>query len=218
LKNRWIQLLAVALPTWGLGYVSERTGFFWFGPLGVALSAAMAWYAFGGGTAGLHALGFERPRSWAWTIGGALLTAIGVHIAISLAAIVVIPRWGPPNFGAFKNLHGHPLELLKFLVIIWTTAAFGEEIIFRGFLIRWLTNNPNISIRGPVVLATVVAATIFGIGHSYQGVSGAILAGAGGLVYGLSFVHARGNLWRSVIGHGLYDTAGFLILYFQGVK
>ncbi len=129
MKNRWIQLLAVALPTWGLGYVSERTGFFWFGPLGVALSAAMAWYAFGGGTVGLHALGFERPRSWAWTIGGALLTAIGVHIAISLAAIVVIPRWGPPNFGAFKNLHGHPLELLKFLVIIWTTAAFGEEII-----------------------------------------------------------------------------------------
>src|SRR5262249_281479 len=55
------------------------------------------------------------------------------------------------------------------------TAGFCEEFLFRGFLVWALT--PLLTWWGAVAASTVV----FGFGHSYQGVPGAIRAGAVGL-------------------------------------
>jgi membrane protease YdiL (CAAX protease family) len=38
------------------------------------------------------------------------------------------------DLSAFENLKGNFGNLLFFLVLTWTLAAFGEEIVYRGYL------------------------------------------------------------------------------------
>jgi membrane protease YdiL (CAAX protease family) len=38
------------------------------------------------------------------------------------------------DLSAFENLKGNFNQLLFFLALTWTLAAFGEEIVYRGYL------------------------------------------------------------------------------------
>jgi membrane protease YdiL (CAAX protease family) len=96
--------------------------------------------------------------------------------------------------------------------VAWTSAAFGEEIVFRAGLQGWLSRRFGGQRVGGLA-ALLVASIVFGAGHAYQGMLGALLAGCAGLVYGALFLRARGRLWSSVLAHGLYDTTGFVILF-----
>jgi hypothetical protein len=50
----------------------------------------------------------------------------------------------------------------------------------------------------------------FGYGHYYyQGLSGAVVTGAIGLVLGIMFVLFRRNLWPVILWHGIIDTLAF---------
>jgi membrane protease YdiL (CAAX protease family) len=192
--------------------IAKWTGIVMFGAIGVAVAAVAAWYVGGRGTAGLLGLGLGRPRSWAMTLISALVTAVLGQLAVSLLTPLAVGLWGAPDFSALGAIQGHPWVLAKYLVIIWTTAAFGEEIVFRGFLI------PRIAqVYGdtwPAKLGAIVTAAIFfGAAHAYQGLSGAVLTGVIALVYGAAFVAARGNLWRTILAHGLYDSTAFILLY-----
>ena len=61
--------------------------------------------------------------------------------------------------------------------------------------------------------ALALTSILFGVGHGYQGLSGMISAGLGGLVFGALYLATGRNLWVSVIAHGTTDTVGFLLLY-----
>jgi len=56
------------------------------------------------------------------------------------------------------------------LLVVWTTAAFGEEMLFRGIVLNCVASlavrygkTPNWTI------GLVVSSVCFGLGHSYQG-------------------------------------------------
>ena len=193
--------------------MARWTGDVLFGPIGVVVAAITAWSVVGPGTAGLLRLGLGRPRSWAMTLISAVITAVVGQLAVSLCTPVVVGLWGAPNFSALGAIKGHPWMLAKFLVIIWTSAAFGEEIVFRGFLIPQIAQACG-DTRLAKLVAIVVAAILFGAAHAYQGPSGAVLTGVIALVYGTAFVAGRGNLWRTILAHGLYDSTAFILLYF----
>ena len=64
------------------------------------------------------------------------------------------------------------------------------------------------------IVGLVLSNFIFGFGHMYQGMSGMISTGISGFVFaGLYFATNR-NLWAAILAHGIYDTIGFLMIFF----
>jgi len=137
------------------------------------------------------------------TIGG---PAIGLDFMNEIPAGVE-DRWGD----VAGNL---PLYLL-WLGIVWTAAAFGEEMFFRGYLISRLQTVFS-GYRFASVLAVVLPAIFFGYGHFYyQGLRGAIVTGGIALAFGTMFLVLKRNLWPIILLHGIVDTIGFTALYME---
>ncbi len=78
------------------------------------------------------------------------------------------------------------------------TAGICEELLFRGFFI-W-TLQPWLTAWG----AGIFGAVLFGFAHSYQGRSGAIRAGVGGVVMTAVYL-VSGSLIPGIILHAIVD-------------
>ncbi len=82
------------------------------------------------------AIGFKRPESWMRVVFIALVAAA---LRICLGDCVIEPLtgkfWPAPAAPALANeIAGNPKVAVLALLIIWTFAAFGEEISYRGYL------------------------------------------------------------------------------------
>jgi membrane protease YdiL (CAAX protease family) len=113
----------------------------------------------------------------------------------------------------FSGVRGNIGEYLYWLLpVIWGSAAFGEELVFRGFLQTRFARAIGDG-RGAAALAVVLQAAVFGALHAYQGLGGAIVAAGAGLVLGLVYIGARKNLWAGILLHGLVDTVSITAVY-----
>ncbi|MEW6130089.1 MAG: CPBP family intramembrane glutamic endopeptidase [Acidobacteriota bacterium] len=164
---------------------------------------------------GFSALGFKRPDSWKRVI----LIALGAAaLRIALAAIVIDPlteRIWPPAVApaGVDAITGNPLEALRWLAIVWSFAAFGEEIVYRGYL---LTRAADLGQRTKVAYwaGMILVSVLFGIGHYYKGPAGMVDSGFAGLMFGIAYLFSGRNLWASILAHGLVDSFGVVMLYF----
>jgi len=162
----------------------------------------------------IRALGLSRPRSIARTI------AVGVALGIVLLAFsklmltpIVERLTGiPRDLSAFDFLRGDPAAFVKLLPLIWLSAALGEEIVFRGFLIGRLETAFGGASRLATGTAVVLATALFAFAHAYQGPTGILITGILGLVFAVLFVATGRNLWINVVAHGVYDTGSFLLV------
>ena len=159
--------------------------------------------------------GLKKPKSWLKTI----LLAIGGLITICFVVIVTMPfvirlTGKSVDRSPFDALRGNVPALIIGLLVVWTLAAFGEELIFRGYLMNTLARAFRQEKTGWIV-ACIVNSIIFGIGHTYQGISGVILLGVVGLLYALFYLESGRNLWVPILIHGLYDTSAFLVIFFS---
>lgn len=112
-----------------------------------------------------------------------------------------------------NNVRGNLPMFLLWLVIVWTTTAFGEEMFFRGYLITRLQSALT-DIRFGNALAVIAPALLFGFAHmSYQGVRGLVMTGLIGLAFGTMFLVFKRNLWPLVLWHGITNTMSFTVLY-----
>lgn len=95
----------------------------------------------------------------------------------------------------------------KWFSLCTTTAAIGEEIVFRGFLFFIL--GQSIPGASPYLIL-VIGAFIFGVAHMYQGISGIIRTGLTGALLGALYL-TSGALLFSIILHFIIDiSANFL--------
>ena len=95
--------------------------------------------------------------------------------------------------------------------VAWIGAGFGEEVLWRGFLMDRLQHLPGIG--GSMPVALVVQAIIFGLAHFYQGWSGVLITGCVGLLMGWIRLTSRGSIWAAVIAHGAVDTIMLSLAY-----
>jgi len=85
--------------------------------------------------------------------------------------------------------------------LVSVTAGVCEEILFRGFLMAYLTALvPGL----PAIAALVISAAIFGMAHLYQGWGGVAMTGLVGAAMGLLYVYTGSLLW-SIVAHALLD-------------
>ena len=91
------------------------------------------------------------------------------------------------------------------------TCSWGidcEEIVYRGFLIRYFMGTPRYL---AVSLAMIASNGVFGPGHIYQGAKGAIATTILGMVFAILFV-TTGRLWAPIVLHALMDARLLLMI------
>ena len=165
------------------------------------------------------AMGFKRPASWGRIV---LIALAAAALRILLGQFVIEPVtgffWPAPAAPELANeITGNAKIALLALVIVWTFAAFGEEIAYRGYL---LTRAADIGNRSAPAywIGIVLVSILFGYGHYYKGPSGIIDSGIAGLILGTAYMVAGRNLWASVLTHGMIDTFGVIDAFFGWSK
>ncbi len=160
-------------------------------------------------------MGFTRPASWR-QIFLIALAAAGVRILLGQFVIEPVTGffWPAPTAPALANkITGNAKIALLALLLVWTFAAFGEEIAYRGYL---LTRAADIGRRWIIAywLGIVLVSVLFGYGHYYKGPSGIIDSGIAGLILGTAYMLAHRNLWACIFTHGFIDTFGVIDAFF----
>ncbi len=205
----WLLVLLPLVASLELARLTHHT---LFGPIGVVASAGVAWWLEGGQATGWSGLGLARPASWLRVaIEGALL-AIAAGVVLALVGGIVTAKFGAPDLRPFMSMREHPAELAGWIAIAWTTAAFGEEIVFRGYLLPHMSPVRRLGRAGWAV-GIVLSSALFGLAHSYQGPGGGIASGVVGAVFATGLVIGSRSLWRTIIAHGLFDTVSLILLF-----
>jgi len=161
------------------------------------------------------AMGFKRPESWRLIVLVALAAA-GFRILAGDYLVLPITNqfWQKPIApSGFDEITGNLQVALMYLLLIWSFAAFGEEIGYRGYLMTRAAEFLGGS-RAAWWIAVVIVAVLFGFGHYYKGPSGIVDSGMAGLVLGAAYLLTGRNMWTCVLAHGFIDTFGVVALYF----
>lgn len=186
---------------------------FWINMLSYAVIAGIVWL----NKWVLHwdwsELGLAKPRTW-WK---PLLVTIAVFAVTALFAVFVQP-FIIAEFGTHQNinhlytLEGNLPKLILSLIITWITAAFLEEVVFRGFFINSLDVLLGESIWSAIG-AVVLSALVFGSIHAYQGITGILITTSVGIIFGIAFLLNGRRIWPLVLVHGLFDTIALIGFY-----
>lgn len=155
-------------------------------------------------------LGFVRPASWVRTV--AVSIVLGVAFKLAMKSVVMPLLGAEPINRSFQFLAHNPAALPLMLLEIFVGAAFGEEVLFRGYLFeRWRRLFGNgWPARAAIVLFSSV---LFGAAHyANQGMAGAQQALIFGLVFGALYART-GRLAGLMIAHAAFDLAAVAIIY-----
>ena len=148
-------------------------------------------------------------------LGLAIVMIVAIVFLQELLSLA-FPDVVPPDMSRFGVLQGSLPNLILNVVVIWITAGFVEELIWRGYLMNRLADIFD-KTRLAWVIALFCSAALFGIAHFYQGPSGMLLTGVIGLLFGVAYLVGRRNLWPLVIAHGLINTVSFVDMFLNGI-
>ncbi len=196
-------LLAFAKLVWA----NLEAGFVTPGAVFILAGLVLIWALQRRRGAGLSALGLKRPESWK-------IFALVVFATLGLTFVIGV--FGVPML---EGIFGHtdlplvPASSTVPLFLIWlrimATAAFGEEVVFRGFLLgRFEALFSGVPFAAG--LAVVAQAVLFGFGHYASGMVTVIIAGLIGLVFGAAYLRGGRNLWPLILVHAIPDTISLL--------
>lgn len=158
-------------------------------------------------------LGLGKPNNW-WK---SALFSVGLF-----ATLVAFSRFIKPeiieNFGTHLNinhfyaLNGNFPLFLSTTLTMWVTAAFLQEVVFRAFLINTLD-----SLLGRTFwsqwTAVLASAVVFAGIHAYQGITGILITGFIGLLFGIVYIFNGRRIWPLILVHGLVNTITYWSIY-----
>jgi len=210
-KNKWITFIEISIASFIL--IAVELG--WINQFIILVIVLYAWLSLWLRGKGWSDFGIKKPDSWKKTILFALLVGI-VFQALSL--YIIEPFLGKltgdiPDVSVFRPMVGNIPQLLFYLALSWTFAAFIEEMIYRGYSMHRIADLFNRNNTGWIV-GLIISNLLFGFGHMYQGLSGMIITGITGFIFAWLFFATNRNLWAPILAHGIYDTIGFLMIFF----
>ncbi len=164
---------------------------------------------------GWKTVGLKRPESWRKTILWGIVAGVLIIAAGELADYAGSRIWhraakAPALIEEVKTTWK---AALLGLGLVWTFAAFGEEMGYRGYL---MTRAADVGKRSKLAyLAALFASSVlFGYGHYYKGPPGILQSTLSGLILGGAYLLSGRNLWVSVIAHGFADTIAIVAVFF----
>ena len=162
------------------------------------------------------ALGFQREKfTFKNIVVLAPIVALGLFVFYVFILVPGITKLTgvPIDYSSFDQLKGNLPACLVALLIVWASAGFGEEIIFRGYFMQQFVKFFGES-KVSIVLNILLLACFFGFMHSYQGITGQLVAGTVGAILALIFYLHKYDLWFVVAVHGFFDTIALICVYF----
>lgn len=159
-------------------------------------------------------VGLRKPVNWWMTIVLAIVAGVFLQV-MSEFAIEPLLVWltgKQPDLSDFASLRHNLPGTLMLLAMVWTLAAFGEEMGYRGYILdraAALGSYSSAAYLGGIFAVSV----LFGIGHYYQGISGVIGSAISGFYFGTLYLVSHRNLWLPVLAHGISDTLGLAMIY-----
>jgi len=150
-----------------------------------------------------EALGFHPKMTTSFIL---ILTGLVVGIAVAALrrskildnASTLAKVHGQIKTAHLERMLPHTRAELMWFSTLSITAGICEELLYRGYLIWYLRSDCG------VILALVLAAFAFGIGHAYQGIHGVVLTTIAGLILGGLYL-ATGFILLPMIVHALTD-------------
>src|SRR5207247_5987304 len=144
---------------------------------------------------GPRAVGLAFRSDWVRTVSvgiGAGIVYQGFSLYIAEPAIARLTG-KLPDVSLFTPLAGNIHFLLISLTVAWTLAAFGEEFVYRGYLLTRIARALGGAPRAWLG-ALAVTSILFGARHAYQGLSGMITAGLGGCGFCVLYLATRRHI------------------------
>lgn len=163
-------------------------------------------------------LGLRWPAHAASTLmlGAIAGVALSVHELIVLEPVVRSFTGSSPDLSMFKELRGNLQATLFWIALSWVLAAFGEEMVWRGYAMNRFA---EVFGGGTVawILSTLAVNIVFGVAHEYQDITGVIVTAIGGVTYAVLYFLAGRNLFVPIVAHGMQNTCDFLFIYHGGI-
>ncbi|MGD0824303.1 MAG: type II CAAX endopeptidase family protein [Terriglobales bacterium] len=161
-------------------------------------------------------VGLSRFRNWKATLVCGIAAGLaleGFELFVSQPILVRLLR-KQPDLEDFRPLVGNLKVTLIFIALAWLLAAFGEEMVYRGYLMNRVADLFNRTRRAWIVSLIVVHAA-FGLAHAYQGWTGIIDEGLMGILLGVIYLRTGRNLAVPIVAHGISDSID-MVLFFLG--
>ena len=172
------------------------------------LSALLSQWTLGLAGIGVAALRYENfsslgfrnlsPGLFFGVTGGLAMASLGaltVFVTFHVSGI-----WKQESEVVRQLLPESGKEKLAAILLLAPTAALCEEFIYRGYLLRFLLEGTDSDSA-----AWLLSSVIFGLAHSYQGVSGVLRASLLGALLAFPVLH-YGSLYPSMIVHFAIDA------------
>ena len=159
-------------------------------------------------------IGFTMYRTWATTLMLGFTCGAGLELFDLFLKQPLLTRLlgKPPDLSGFPAVRGNLPYALLIVVVIWVLAAFGEELVYRGYLMNRVADLGR-GTRTAWIVSLLLISALFGFSHYGQGLTGILEEGSDGLILGLVYLLCRRNLAIPIVAHGVCDTIDIALLF-----
>lgn len=159
-----------------------------------------------------HSLGLVLPV-WSWKtylkiVTWSLLLFVIALLSFILGSVVMSMLTGvtaQPDVDNYQYLKENPWIFLASLLGVYLVSSFGEELVYRGFLIQrisWLLDG----LKFGKTYAVLISAVVFGLAHYTWGIAGMVQTSFMGLVLGTFHARFKNRLIIPILAHAYMDT------------
>ena len=141
-------------------------------------------------------------------MAGAVLMVIAAQVFTNGAA----PAIQKADMSSYEYLQGNLPMLLLSLAGVYIVSSFGEEVLYRGFLINRLAEIGD-SGRAAWTVAVLMSAVVFGLIHFSWGITGVVQTTLMGLALAGVYLLTKRNLWVLILAHAYLDTLLLVQIY-----
>ena len=144
-----------------------------------------------------------------------LIVAVLATAAFVLGSILMANISGIPpeaDHTVYNYISGNFGLLLLSLAGVYIVSSFGEEIVYRAFLINRISEL-GVDTKTTKIIAVILSSIIFGLVHYSWGLMGIIQTTFMGLVLGCSYLYLKRKIWVLIIAHAYMDTVLMVQMY-----
>ena len=153
-------------------------------------------------------LGFSIQLTLQFWIVLAIAVAISAAMAAQFVAALRTPEGRHKcreSFGEAAFIMPHSRGEMRSCMVLAVTAGVCEEVLYRGFLIWYVTQFTGTTALG-LAAAVTISSIAFGVGHLYQGPASAAKPTGFAVLAGTLYV-VSGSLWIVMALHVFVDVA-----------
>jgi len=159
-------------------------------------------------------VGLVRYENWRKTLLLGGLWGAVIELFELFVSQPLLMRWTgrAPDLELFRALHWNFKWTMIAIVGAWTLAAFGEEMVYRGYLMNRVAGVLR-STRAAWLFSVLLVSLFFGASHLDQGITGQLENFLDGLLLGAIYLAYDRSLSVPIVAHGVTDTIDLLLIF-----